>query len=80
MQDRFGLVLICLVGSFVTLGFADSTWALVLAGVFQVGAVVVTCLATRLFARPPRSRRPHRHRDHCRRLLGAGAVGRPRRR
>ena len=60
VQDRFGLVLILLASSFVALGFAESTWALVLASGLQLAALIVTSLATRLW------------RDH--RLLGVLAL------
>ena len=47
IRDRFGLLLLLLVGSFVALGFAEHTWARVLAGVLQAAALVVAILATR---------------------------------
>jgi hypothetical protein len=47
-QDRFGVLLVLLIGSFVTLGFADQTWARVLAGAMQVSALAFGLLATSL--------------------------------
>jgi hypothetical protein len=47
-QDRFGVLLLLLIGSFVTLGFAGHTWAQVLAGAMQVGALAFGLLATSL--------------------------------
>jgi hypothetical protein len=47
VQDRFGLLLILLVGSFVADGFAVR-WAEAVAGVLQLAALVVASLATRL--------------------------------
>ena len=47
IRDRFGLLLVLLVGSFVALGFAAHTWARVLAAVLQAAALVVAILATR---------------------------------
>jgi hypothetical protein len=49
VQDRFGLLLILLIGSFIALGFAESTWAVVLASALQIAALVVASLATRLW-------------------------------
>lgn len=46
VRDRFGLLLLLLVGSFVMLGFAANTWAGVLAGVLEVVALGVGFLAT----------------------------------
>lgn len=46
IRDRFGLLLLLLVGAFVMLGFAANTWAEVLAGVLQVVALGVGFLAT----------------------------------
>ena len=45
-EDRFGVLLVLLIGSFVALGFADNTWARVLAGVLQLTALAVGFLAT----------------------------------
>jgi hypothetical protein len=47
-RDRFGVLLLLLVGSFVTLGFAGQTWAQVLAGAMQVSALAFGFLATSL--------------------------------
>ena len=47
-QDRFGLLLLLLVGSFVVLGFAEHTWALVLAAALQFAALALGFLATSL--------------------------------
>jgi hypothetical protein len=49
VQDRFGLLLILLLGSFVAAGFAESKWAEVVAGALQLGALVVASLATRIW-------------------------------
>jgi hypothetical protein len=51
VQDRFGLLLTLLVGSFVTLGSADNMWARVVAGLLQLAALIVAFLSTRLFRR-----------------------------
>jgi 4-amino-4-deoxy-L-arabinose transferase-like glycosyltransferase len=47
VRDRFGLVLLLLVASFIALG-ASTTWLRVLAGVLQLAALVVAFLATGL--------------------------------
>jgi hypothetical protein len=47
-RDRFGVLLVLLFGSFVALGFADDTWARVLAGVLQLSALVFCFLVTSL--------------------------------
>jgi hypothetical protein len=47
-RDRFGLLLVLLVGSFVALGFADQPWARVVAGTLQLAALVVGFLSTGL--------------------------------
>jgi Ion channel len=46
VKDRFGLLLVLLVGAFVALGFGGSTAARVIAGVLQVAALAVAFLAT----------------------------------
>jgi Ion channel len=45
-RDRFGVLLLLLIGSFVALGFADDTWARVLAGVLQLSALLFCFLVT----------------------------------
>jgi Ion channel len=62
IQDRFGLLLLLLIGSFIVLGFATNTWARVLAAVLQFAALGVAFLATEL-------RREHRW------LALAAAIG-----
>jgi ion channel len=47
-RDKFGLLLILLVSSFLALGFADETWARIVAGVLQLTAIFVGFLATGL--------------------------------
>jgi hypothetical protein len=47
-RDRFGVLLVLLIGSFVTLGFSDKTWARVLAGALQLAALLYGFLATSL--------------------------------
>ena len=47
-EDRFGMLLLLLVGAFVMLGFADNWWARFLAAALQVAALAVGFLATRL--------------------------------
>jgi len=47
VHERFGLLLILLAGSFVALGFAQNTWARVLASILQTMALVVAVLTTR---------------------------------
>lgn len=59
-EDRFGILLMLLLGAFVSLGFAESTWARYLAAVLQVAALAVGFLATSL------------HKDH--RWLGLLTV------
>ena len=54
VQDRFGVLLTLLVGSFVTLGSADNTWARVVAG-YGLAAVVY------LFVGHAIANRVHRH-------------------
>ncbi len=51
VRDRFGLLLVLIVGAFVALGFGGSTAARVLAGVLQLAALVVAVLATDLHLR-----------------------------
>jgi hypothetical protein len=53
IHDRFGLLLLFLVGSFVTLGFSNPGWVRYLAAALEVAALVVALLATR----PERDRR-----------------------
>jgi hypothetical protein len=48
VQDRFGLLLVLLVASFLTLGFASEQWARAVAGLLQVAAVLVAFAATRI--------------------------------
>jgi hypothetical protein len=48
VQDRFGLLLVLLVGSFVALGSAESTWARLVAELLQVAALIVAFLSTGL--------------------------------
>jgi hypothetical protein len=48
VRDKFGLLLILLISSFIALGFADKTWARVIAGVLQLTAIIVGFLATGL--------------------------------
>jgi hypothetical protein len=48
VRDRFGLLLLLLIGSFMTLASADSGWARVIAGMLQVAALVVAFLSTGL--------------------------------
>ena len=50
-RDRFGVLLVLLVGSFVALGFANNGWARVLAGVLELSALCVGFLASGLTAR-----------------------------
>ena len=45
-QDRFGILLLLLVGSFVTLGFSEERWVRVLAAGLQLSALVIGFLAT----------------------------------
>jgi hypothetical protein len=47
-RDKFGLLLVLLVGSFVALGFSGETWARVVAGVLQLAALAVGFLSTGL--------------------------------
>jgi hypothetical protein len=47
-RDRFGVLLVLLIGSFVALGFSDETWARVVAGVLQLAALVFAFLVTSL--------------------------------
>jgi hypothetical protein len=47
-RDRFGPLLLLLVGSFVALGFSAHTWVQVLAAALQLAAVVFAFLATGL--------------------------------
>ena len=51
VRDRFGLLLLLIVGAFVALGFGGSTAARVLAGMLQLAALVVAVLATDLHLR-----------------------------
>jgi len=64
-KDRFGVLLVLLIGSFVALGF-DSTWGRYVAAVLQVTALGVGFLATSL------------HRDHrwlgLLSLVAAGSI------
>ena len=48
VRDRFGLLLVLIVGAFVALGFGGSTAARVIAGMLQLAALVVAVLATDL--------------------------------
>ena len=50
-QDRFGVLLVLLIGSFVSLGFANNTWARVLAGVLELAALAIGFLASGLTRR-----------------------------
>jgi Ion channel len=50
-QDRFGVLLLLLVGSFIALGFSNNTWARVVAGVLQLTALAVGFLASGLTQR-----------------------------
>lgn len=45
VRDRFGLLLVLIVGAFVALGFGESTVARALAGMLQLAALVVAVLA-----------------------------------
>ncbi|HWC68394.1 MAG TPA: potassium channel family protein [Acidimicrobiales bacterium] len=45
-RDRFGLLLLLLVGSFLALGVSGDRWGRVVAGVLQLGALAVAFLAT----------------------------------
>jgi Ion channel len=47
-QDRFGVLLVLLVGSFVALGFSEERWVRVIAHGLQLAALVVGFLATGL--------------------------------
>jgi Ion channel len=47
-RDRFGVLLLLLVGSFVALGFADERWMRAVAVLLQIGALAVGFLATTL--------------------------------
>jgi hypothetical protein len=47
-RDRFGVLLVLLIGSFVTLGFSEATWARVLAGAMQLAALMFAFLVTSL--------------------------------
>jgi hypothetical protein len=47
-EDRFGVLLLLLVGSFVALGFSDVRWVGVIAAGLQVAALLVAFLATSL--------------------------------
>jgi drug/metabolite transporter (DMT)-like permease len=53
VQDRFGLLLLLLIGAFVALGFSAETWARYVAALLEIAALAVAFLATRL-------RRDHR--------------------
>lgn len=48
VRDRFGLLLLLLVASFLMLGLASHTWARVVAGLLGVSALAVAFLATGL--------------------------------
>jgi hypothetical protein len=48
VQDRFGLLLVLLLGSFVALGSAQSAWARRVAELLQVAALIVAFLSTGL--------------------------------
>ena len=50
-RDRFGALLLLLIGSFVALGFSNNTWARVVAGVLELAALVVGFLASGLTQR-----------------------------
>jgi hypothetical protein len=45
-RDRFGILLILLVASFIALGFSDSTWPRAIADALQVAALVTAFLTT----------------------------------
>jgi Ion channel len=47
-EDRFGVLLLLLVGSFIALGFSEERWVRVLAAGLQLAALVVGFLATGL--------------------------------
>jgi Ion channel len=47
-RDRFGVLLLLLVGSFVALGFADERWMRAVAVLLQIAALAVGFLATTL--------------------------------
>lgn len=49
VQDRFGVLLLFLVLSFIALGSADRAWARVVAGLLQLAGLIVAFLSTRLF-------------------------------
>lgn len=51
VQDRFGLLLVLLVTSFLALGSADNGVARLVAGLLQLAALIVAFLSTRLFRR-----------------------------
>jgi hypothetical protein len=65
-RDRFGMLLLLLICSFIALGFADETWARVVAGAMQIAALAFGFLATSL-------RRDHRWLGHFA-LLGVVAL------
>jgi len=48
VQDRFGLLLVLIVASFVTLGASNDTWARELATALQFAALIVAFLSTAL--------------------------------
>jgi Ion channel len=50
-QDRFGVLLVLLIGSFVALGFANNTWARLVAGALELTALAVGFLASGLTRR-----------------------------
>jgi hypothetical protein len=47
-EDRFGVLLVLLVGSFVALGFSEQRWVHVVAAGLQLAAIIVAFLATGL--------------------------------
>ncbi len=48
VRDRFGLLLLLLIGSFVVLGSAENAWARLVAEALQVSALIVAFLSTGL--------------------------------
>src|SRR5262249_23360508 len=50
VRDRFGILLVLLIGSFLALGFTDSTWGRVIAAVLEAAALVACLLTTQLRA------------------------------
>jgi Ion channel len=50
-RDRFGVLLVLLIGSFVALGFSDNVWARIVAAALELAALAVGFLASGLTSR-----------------------------